>query len=469
MQIKRRALLTGIGYGALARSQGIPARDLSMLSLAEARKLMQSGRVSPVELVDACYGRIVRLNPKLNAYITVDINAARNQARRLERLPPDRRGILHGIPIGIKDNVDTAGLRTSAASRVLARNMPSRDADVVRRLKSAGAIVIGKHNLHEFAHGTTSAISAFGAVHNPWHLDYTAGGSSGGSAAAVAAGMCYGAIGTDTGGSVRIPASCCGVVGLKPTLGLVSTAGVIPEVQSMDCVGPICRSVEDAAYMLAAMAPGQDGVVRDLTAPVIRLRVGVLQNYMSKADESVRQSVETALDVVQRLTASVRPISVPEVPKSINFVFGAENYRNHRDWLRRRVGLYQPETRDDLLKSAPITPAQYQEGLSRLQALRLEISRTFEDIDIVVLPTLRTEPLALSRCKAPFDLDPEFTGIFNIFGLPAISVPCGIAPSGLPIGIQIAGPAGHEETLLALAHRFQQATDWHRRRSPIAE
>jgi len=220
--------------------------------------------------------------------------------------------------------------------------------------------------------------------------------------------------------------------------------------------------------MLAAMTPRRESVLRELEAPVTGLRIGVLQNYVSAADDSVRHAFEEALQVISGLTATVRAFSLPELPKAIDFVFDAENYRNHRERLRRSGNLYQPETRDALLQAANVTNAQYQEGLSRLRELRAGISRTFEDFDLLLSPSLRTEPLLLSRCKGPWDIDADALGLFNVYGLPAISIPCGFTPAGVPIGIQIGGPAGRDNAVLALAHRFQRATEWHTRHPTLA-
>jgi aspartyl-tRNA(Asn)/glutamyl-tRNA(Gln) amidotransferase subunit A len=232
-----------------------PAGDLTGLQLREASRAVRSRSLSPVDLTRACLERIERLEPRLDAFITVTPERALAEARRAEQEVASGRwrGPLHGIPIALKDNIDTAGIRTTAGSAVFADRVPTTDADVVRRLKAAGAVLLGKLNMHEFGVGATSAISYFGPVHNPWDLDRIAGGSSGGAAAAVAAGLCFGALGTDTGGSIRIPAACCGIVGLKPTYGLVKTDGTIPMSPSFDCIGPLARTVVDTALLLGAI------------------------------------------------------------------------------------------------------------------------------------------------------------------------------------------------------------------------
>src|SRR5437667_10000352 len=254
LDVTRRGFTLSM-LGALAvRAQGTD--DLAALTLSEASARIRAGRVTPTQLTEACLARIATYNPKLNCFITVMREHAMTQARELdaEQRAGRLRGPLHGIPIALKDNIDTAGVRTTAASAVFDDRVPAADAEVTRRLKAAGAILIGKTNLPEFAMGGTSATSYYGPVRNPWALDRNSGGSSGGSAAAVAAGLCYAALGTDTGGSIRTPASFCGCVGLKPTYGLVSIRGIIPLTLSLDHCGPLVRRVEDAAIVLAALA-----------------------------------------------------------------------------------------------------------------------------------------------------------------------------------------------------------------------
>jgi len=299
--------------------------DLATLTLAGAADRVHKRAISPVELVRACLQRIEQLNPRLNAYITVTAEAALAQARDLEAdMKRGRwRGPLHGIPIALKDNIDTAGVRTTAASELFKDRIPSADAEVVRRLKSAGAIVLGKTNLHEFAYGGTSSISYFGPVHNPWALDRIPGGSSGGSAAATAAGLCFASLGTDTAASVRAPASFCGIVGFKPTYGRVSNRGVVPLSWTLDHVGPLCRTVEDAAMVLTAIA-GYDAADptsadkpvpayrRAIHAPVSSLRLGVPRTpFFDTLDAEIAKAVEGALEILGKLTVSIREMMLP--------------------------------------------------------------------------------------------------------------------------------------------------------------
>ena len=331
--------------------------DLTALSLWDAGDLVRAGKVSPVELTTACLARIERLNPVLNAFITVTGQQALADARaaEAEMTRGKRRSRLHGIPIALKDLFDTAGVRTTAGSAVFADRVPSSDAEVVRRLKAAGAVVLGKLNMHEFAYGDTSAQSHFGPVRNPWNRERVSGGSSGGSAAAVAAGLCYGALGSDTGGSIRQPAAYCGIVGLKPTYGLVSTRGVVPLSWSLDHVGPMCRTVADTAILLQAIA-GYDPLdtnslaatppdyAKALRGRLSTLRLGVPRSvFYEDVDPEIEQAVKAALQVLRGLTASTRDVELP--PYKTLPVVGAEAFAYHAPYFTKTPELYQPMTR----------------------------------------------------------------------------------------------------------------------------
>lgn len=322
--------------GLLATQQAFLGKerntDPTTLSIREAGGLIRRRAISPVELTRACLERIERLNPSLNAFVTVTVEEALAQAREAEAdVRRGRwRGPLHGIPLGLKDNIDTAGVRTTLASAVFKDRVPSTDSEVVRRLKTAGAVLLGKQNLHEIAFGTTSAVSHFGPVHNPWQQDRISGGSSGGSAAAVAAGLGFGAIGTDAGGSIRVPSCYCGIVGLKPTYGLVGMRGAGDAGWwSTNHVGPICRNVADAALVLSAIAgydPHDSSSVEvpipDYTAAlrtrVSRLRLGVPRAvFYDQLDSEIDAAMSTALEVLRRLTSGLRDISLPPIPDTI--------------------------------------------------------------------------------------------------------------------------------------------------------
>lgn len=479
MYSRREFLKSSLATGTLVMS-GAPvfgkSDDLSSLSLEAASRLVQKKSVSPVELTRSCLSRIERLNPKLNAFITVTAEQALAQARELEneRQRGRWRGPLHGIPIALKDNIDTAGVRTTAASAVFADRTPTEDAEVVRRLKAAGAVIVGKLNMHEFAYGTTSVISHFGPVHNPWRLDHIAGGSSGGSGSAVAASLCYGAIGTDTGASVRLPAACCGVVGLKPTYGLVSARGVVPVSWSFDHVGPICRTVRDTALVLSAIAgyDPEDGASVDaprsdyaehLGVKTTSLRLGKLGGtFYENLDPQIEAAVNKALAVLRHLTAGVREVKLT-TPDLFSSVVDAEAYAFHAPLLAKTPELYHPETRKDLQLGAKVTMTEYMQGRRDLDRLRRVIGRVFTDVDLLVTPTMPRPPLAIAECREAFQM-PANTEDFSAYGLPSISIPCGFTDSGLPIGLQISGPRLGEAKVLQLAYAYEQATDWHKRR-----
>jgi aspartyl-tRNA(Asn)/glutamyl-tRNA(Gln) amidotransferase subunit A len=460
------------------------ADDLTELSLADASDLLQARKVSSVELTKACLARIERLNPSLNAFIAVmgDQALAAATAADAETGGGKRRGPLHGIPVALKDLFDTAGVRTTAASAVFADRVPTDDAEVVRRLKAAGAVIVGKLNMHEFAYGDSSAQTHFGPVRNPWKQDYVPGGSSGGSAAAVAARLCYGALGSDTGGSIRQPSAYCGIVGLKPTYGLVSTRGVIPLSWSLDHVGPMCRTVADTALLLQPIAGYDPGDVnsivstvpdysRALRQKVSTLRLGIPRAvFYEKLDPEIEHAVNTALEVLKQLTASTRDVTLP--PYQTLPVVGAEAYAFHAQYFTRTPQLYQPMTRRRLEAGATVTTSAYIEGRRELDRLRRAVAATFSAVDLLVTPTTPLLPVTVQEAMndpgtpPPGGVAPSLrnTQPFDIYGLPSISVPCGFSKSGLPIGLEISGPRFGEPRVLALANAYEQATDWHKRK-----
>ncbi len=450
-----------------------------MQSIREASVLLRSGKVSPVELTRECLTRIEKLNPVLNAFITITADSAMAEALRAETeiTRGEWRGPLHGIPLALKDLIDTAGVLTTAASAVFKERIPAEDAEVTRRLKQAGAILLGKQNLHEFAYGGSSLVSYFGDVHNAWNPEHIAGGSSGGSATAVAAGMCYGAIGTDTAGSIREPASLCGVVGLKPTFGAVSTRGVIPLSQSLDHVGTIARTVEDAAIIFQAIAKETDDVmwgrgsappVRIEDPPAHKLRIAVPRKFFcEELDPEVASAFEQALSVLSTMS-DISEINL-EVPID-RTLQKAESYAYHCEFVRQSPELYQPETLRRIRTGEGISPEDAAQCKRELQEARKQIASVFNDVDLLITPTTPTPAPVISELKANPDLlRPRELALLrntrpmNVWGLPAISVPCGFTQSGLPIGLQIIGPHGGESEVLQLAHAYEQATAWHKR------
>src|SRR5215470_3205377 len=355
--VTRRTFSLSMLGAIAARAQD--SADLAGVTLADASARIRAGRATSVQLTEACLARIATYNPKLNCFITVLRDQALAQARALdaEQRAGRLRGPLHGIPIALKDNIDTGGVRTTAASAVFDDRIPAADAEVARRLATAGAVLIGKTNLHEFAAGGTSATSYYGPVRNPWALERNPGGSSGGSAAAVATDLCFGALGTDTGGSIRTPASYCSVVGLKPTYGLVSIRGIIPLTVSLDHCGPITRGVADAALMLNVLAgydrldiasvehPAEDYVAA-MKQPVNGFRVGIARApFFDLLDADVAKAVDEALKVIAKLTHSMSDALLPST-RDINV--GAETYAYHEEMYGRMAGRYMIPTRRSL-------------------------------------------------------------------------------------------------------------------------
>jgi len=455
-------------------------------SISELAARLRRREVSPVEITRECLGRIEKLNPGLNAFITVMAESAVAEARRAEAeiLRGEWRGALHGIPVAVKDLIDVAGVRTTAASALYKDRFAAYDAEVVRRLRDAGAVIVGKNNLHEFAYGGSSLVSYFGDVHNPWDVGRIAGGSSGGSAAAVAAGMVYAAIGTDTAGSIREPAALCGCVGLKPTYGRVSSRGLIPLSWSLDHVGPLAATVEDAAVVLQAIAGHDAGDVGSADVAVTDyvsalrdgakgMRVCVARGYFfDDLDGEVASAMEHALRGLQSLGAELREVQFSEndVPTD-RTVQAAESYAFHAENVAKRPELYQAETLRRIRSGEAITAGEYILRKRELEGARRNIGAVFADVDVLVTPTMPTAAPAIAELRAnanalrPAELKLlRNTRPFNVWGLPAISVPCGFTQSGPPIGMQIAGPHWREDLVLRLAHAYEQATAWHGRR-----
>ncbi len=489
MHSRREFLGTAAATALLSASQRVRAQapaDLTALSLAEASVLIRTRALSPVELTRAYLERIEQLNGRVNAYITVTAALALEQAERLEaELARGRwRGPLHGIPLGLKDNMDTAGILTTAASAVFEERVPTLDAAVYRLLKEAGTVLLGKLNMHEFAYGGTSAITHYGAVHNPWNLDYIPGGSSGGSAAAVAARMCAVALGTDTLASIRQPAAYCGVVGLKATHGLASIGGIVPVAPSLDHVGPLARTVADAALVLQAIAgyDAADAVSIDaplptyaaaLRAPTSQLKIGVPREpYYRKLDAEIETATNAALAVLHDLTDGARDVTLPEAPSFE--VLLAEAYAYHRPFLAdpRNATRYGAATRQRIEAAGQFTTAQYIDAVRELALARHAIRDVFNDVDVLVTPTTPVMPTTIANAEVPAtatgaESSARNTAPFNIYGIPTISLPCGVSRAGLPIGLQLSGPRLGEPIVLALAQAYEQATQWHLERPAL--
>lgn len=446
-------------------------------TIGDLSRRLRDRSISPVELTHECLERIDRLNPVLNAFITVTAESALERARRAEReiYRGTYLGPLHGIPIGLKDVIDTAGVRTTAASALFKDRIPEEDADVVSRLRAGGAIILGKQNLHEFAYGGSSMISYFGEVHNPWDTTRLAGGSSAGSAASVAAALGFGAVGTDTAGSVRLPAAYCGVVGIKPTYGRVSTRGVIPLSSSYDHVGPLANSVFDAALMLQVLTgrgaddPSlQPSFVSAFDELPANLRVGVPRAFFfDDLHPDVSDAIEKAIQVFAALHAEIRDIKL-EVSVDRTLA-NAEAFAYHESFLASSPELYQPATLARIRSGAKIPASDALRASRDLQASRDAIKKAFDEVDVLLTPTVPIPPPAIAELREhPDDLRRQElimlrnTRPFNVWGIPAISVPCGLTRDGLPIGLQLAAAPWRGNVLLQAAHEYEQATGWHK-------
>lgn len=404
-------------------------RNYEYASMHELNQLIRAQKISPVEVVNVCLKRIKELNTKLNAFITVLADRALEQAKNAEAeiKTGNWRSPLHGIPVGIKDFYDTAGIKTTAASEHFKDRIPTKDAAGVAKFKEVGAIIIGKMNMHQLGMGTTGLDGYFGSVHNPWNSEYIPGGSSSGSAAAVASGMCYATFDTDAIGSCRLPAACCGVVGFKGTYGLISPKGILEGEESPDEMilwlnhpGITTRSVEDIAIVLDILAERNEQIKKvDFVSELAKnrkLRIGVANNF--RADQEISEAFVKAVETIRNLGY---PVSITAAP------FGDPSG-----------------------------------GISNIEADRKAIARqAFKDIDILLLPTTTTTvPTVKDAGTNPQALSPENTVFANYYGLPAISVPCGFDKNGLPLGLQIVGKPWDDATVLRLAYQYQIATDY---------
>jgi aspartyl-tRNA(Asn)/glutamyl-tRNA(Gln) amidotransferase subunit A len=477
MYSRREFLSAGIGATTWLAARSAPGEvpETTGMTLKKASDLIRSKTASPVDLTQACLKRIEKYNPELNAFITVAGDEAMSAARKMEgELQRGKwRSPLHGVPIALKDNIDTAGMRTTGASELFKDRVPSEDAEVARRLKNAGAVLLGKLNLHEFAYGGTSNVTYFGTMHNPWALDRVTGGSSGGPGVAVAADLCFAALGTDTAGSVRMPSSHCGIVGLKPTYGRVSNRGVLVLSWTLDHVGPMCKSVEDVAVMLNVIA-GYDSreptcedvpvpdYTRALKSPTSKIRLGIPRTpFWDNLDGEVAKAAENATAVLKKLTASITDVTLPPSGNPA-VIWGAEAYAYHAPWFNESPEKYQAGTRASLQNSADARAWQYAQARRDVDVMRREIKKTFATVDLLITPTMKVPP-GLLNAPGGGVAGGNNNAAFDVFGLPSISVPCGFTASGLPIGLQITGAHWAESTVLALAYAYEQATDWHTR------
>jgi aspartyl-tRNA(Asn)/glutamyl-tRNA(Gln) amidotransferase subunit A len=470
--------------------------DLAFASIEQVAALIRRRKVSPVQLTNLILGRIERLNPKLNAYLTVTAELALAQAKKAEAelfAPRGRkshrdRGPLHGIPISLKDNIYTAGIRTTAGSKILGKFFPLHDARVVSLLWKAGAVLLGKTNMHEFAYGVTSNNPHYGPVRNPWDLERIPGGSSGGSAAAVAAGLCYASVGTDTGGSIRIPAALCGIAGLKPTLGRVSCEGVVPLSPLLDCAGPLARSALDAAIVLGVICdrrqkePHPD-YVRKLAVRKKKFRLGLPNEFFFDVlQEEVREIFDEAIRDLEKIGAETTGVSIPllaETEDAGNQIAWAEatHYHQQEGYYPARSTEYSEDVRTRLEMGTKVAATGYLRAHALRRRFIAELAAVMQEkaIDAVVVPATSIAAPLIGEEKTRIGSKDCATRALllrlnrpaNLSGSPAISLPCGFTRTGLPVGLQFIGRDLAEQTLLQIAHSYQRATDWHLRRPPI--
>lgn len=465
--------------------------ELAFLSVDEAASLLRRKELSPVDLVNASLARIERWNPELHAFLTVLAEPARRRAKLAEKeiLHGSDRGPLHGIPISLKDNYYTRGIRTTAGSKILSDFVPETDSHVAARLARAGAILLGKTNLHEFAYGITGENPHFGSSRNPWATDRITGGSSGGSAVAVATGMGFASMGTDTGGSIRIPSALCGIVGLKPTFGLVDLSGVVPLAISFDHAGPIARSVTDVCIVLESVAgkyprgaarPDHRKLRESLPA---RFRLGWPKDFFfDRLDDEVRRLVEATAKVFQQLGAEIQEVSLPRLGNSVDqatsaVVAEASHYHESQGYFPSRAAEYGEDVRGHLEWGHKLLAVDYLCALRAKRDVAEDFAAAFEHVDAVIAPTSPiTAPLigesevhvAGQRETAVRAELLRLTRPANITGHPAISIPCGFTPQGLPVGLQLIGPPWSEGRLLAVALAYEQFTDSHSRHPSLA-
>jgi aspartyl-tRNA(Asn)/glutamyl-tRNA(Gln) amidotransferase subunit A len=474
--------------------------DLAFSAIAQLSGELRRKRISPVELVRTLLARIETFDPQLRAYVTVTGELALEQARRAEaEIQRGRwRGPLHGIPLALKDNIETRGVRTTAGAKFLSDFVPQRHAAVVERLQRSGAVLLGKTNLHEFAYGVTTENPHYGTTHNPWNLQRMAGGSSGGAAAAVAAGLAFGALGSDTGGSIRIPAALCGVTGLKPTFGRVSGFGVVPLSPSLDHVGPLARSAEDAAILLGAIAgwDRRDPVsvrrpVPDFRAalrrrkpghkPLRGIRLGRPREYFfDRVSTEVLARIEAALREFEQLGAEMVEVSLPHVHLAADAgttiaLAEATQYHRQAGYFPAHAGEYSEEVRQRLELGGEVRAVDYLAARATQKELQKEFAAVFERVTAVVAPSAPVVAPLIGEKMISVEGAQEsvrsallrFNRPSNLTGCPALSIPCGLA-GGLPVGLQLIGRWWDEGPLCYLAACYQQVTGYHLQRPTVS-
>ena len=457
--------------------------DLVYAGIRELGAGFRKREISPVEVTTALLDRIARLDPKLNVFVTLTGERALAEAKAAEAAV--LRGDAHpltGIPMGYKDIYATRGIKTTAGSALWEHEVPDADSTCVARLQKAACVMLGKLITHEFAWGIQSPGDRFKPARNPWNLDHIPGGSSSGSGAALAAGLCVGALGTDTGGSIRGPASFSGISGLKPTYGRCSRAGVASLSWTLDHTGPMARTVEDCAHLLQTLA-GHDPLdpassrapVADYLATlgdsVRGLRIGVIRDYFfDGADPEVVTAFEGAMGALRGLGADVRDVTIPSIWDSPSFmvIMASEAFAYHERDLRERPELYGDLLRERLMSGGLYTGAEYVQAMRLRERLRHEMLDVLRTVDLLATPTSpKPAPTFATMWDTSLGFPRSNTPPFNLSGLPALALPCGFAAAGLPLSLQLAGRPFDEATVLRAGHAYQQATDWHRRRPPV--
>ncbi len=459
--------------------------DPTAFTLAAARAALTRGEITALELTDFYLERIARLDTTLNSFILVAAEPARARARQAdaERAQGILRGALQGIPLAVKDLFDLRGVPTTAASKILRESIAAADSAVVTNLYAHGAVLLGKNNLHEFAYGVTNENPHFGAARNPWRLDRITGGSSGGGAAAVAARLCLGAIGSDTGGSIRIPAALCGVTGLKPTYGRVSLRGAIPLSWSNDHAGPLAQTAEDCALILQAIAgydeldpssanvPASDFSAR-LQEPLRGLRFVAPRGYFeANVDDEILRAVRAAERALEDLGATRVEKELPDgtaMFEANRVTLRVEAAAYHRVWMETRQNEYGADVYARLASFETIRADEYAQARRRQAELTRALDLFFDDIDFFITPTTRIPaPRIGSDAVALASHLTAFTAPFDVTGVPALSLPCGFTRDDLPIGLQIVGRAWNEARVLQVAHQYQQVAAWHSQMPPL--
>lgn len=460
-----------------------PSTDPLFFPIEQITRLLKRHELSPVELVELTLDRIAKSNSSINTFLTVTAEIALQQAKAAER-QIRRNGPktpLHGVPVSLKDNIFTGGIRTTAGSKILADFVPDHDADVAARLAAAGAILIGKTNLHEFAYGITSENPHFGPVRNPWAQDRISGGSSGGSAASIACGMGFASIGTDTGGSSRVPPALCGIVGLKPTFGLVSLEGVVPLAPSLDHAGVLARSVADACILLESIAGNYPRAARPPSHHKLRenlpkpLRLGWPKNFFfDRVDAEVRKAIDAAAKMFESLGARFVEVALPHLTDAVDpstdiALAEATYYHQSQGYFPNRADDYGSDVRGRLEAGASVSALAYLRAFDVKRALERDFAGAFERADAILAPASPIPAPRIGENEVELNGRKEtIRGLLvgmcrpaNFTGLPAISIPCGFTSAGLPIGLQLIGPRWQERTLLSIAQHYEQATPWH--------